>query len=49
MNTKKTFAVRLSDHQLKELKKIALLENRSVASVIRIIIDEYLEKRMRNK
>lgn len=42
---KKTFAVRLSDEQLKNLKEIAITEERSVSAIIRRMIDESLKKR----
>lgn len=42
---KKTFAVRLSDEQLKLLKEIAITEDRSVSAIIRRMIDESLKKR----
>ncbi|MDP8268317.1 MAG: ribbon-helix-helix protein, CopG family [Candidatus Tenebribacter davisii] len=42
---KKTFAVRLSDEQLKNLKKISEQEGRTVSDVLRRMIDESLRKR----
>ena len=45
---KKTFAVRLSDEQLKNLKEIAITEDRSVSAIIRRMIDESLKRRKTN-
>ena len=41
---KQTFAVRLSEDQLKTLKQIANTENRSVSAVIRNIINEHVSR-----
>jgi predicted transcriptional regulator len=45
---KKTFAVRLSDEQVRILKEIAITEDRSVSAIIRRMIDEGIKKTKTN-
>ena len=40
---KKQFGIRLGDEQIKNLKKIADKEKRSVGAIIRIAIEKYLK------
>ncbi len=46
---KERIALRLSKEQLKEIKKIALKESRSLSSVVRLMIEKCLKGKLERK